>query len=202
EEFLRKKYFKQLGLSFRKIRKDKKGNIPDGWILNSKNERIALAEIKLIKESFKDMKGGVMTITIDKTILNKIKKAKKQLKTIKTDLPKLIYFIVDDSFVSPRIIADALFGPWITIENEGKVIYDGPRGLNLKSSKKYQQDNKFKDDYLSGIVFYVSQSDSYKIWLFQNKNSVPIPQSLFDKHKLVELWSYENKPTINVKRIS
>lgn len=103
EAFLRKYYFPELGLKFRKIRKDKKGKKPDGYILNKNNKKIALAEIKLIKKKVRTL-GIVQDIQTDITIHKAIRKAKKQLRTIKNNLPKVIYLIGDDLFVKPTTI--------------------------------------------------------------------------------------------------
>ena len=49
EKHFYRNYFKSIGLSFRKIRKDKIGRKPDGYIKDCHGNKIAIAEIKLVK---------------------------------------------------------------------------------------------------------------------------------------------------------
>src|SRR3989338_11373249 len=97
ESFLRKNFFSSLGLKFRKIRRDKKGKKPDGWILQDK-QKIALSEIKLIKYSEKSDLTRVHRVTIDRTIQRALAKAREQKKRINKKHPKKIFLIFYDDF--------------------------------------------------------------------------------------------------------
>ena len=109
EKYLRNNYFRDIGLKFRKIRKDKEGKKPDGYILDKNSQKIAIVEIKLIK-SQKRKPGIVQEITLNETIMRAIHRAKKQLDTINENLPKIIYLIRDDIFLKPETIRWAIFG--------------------------------------------------------------------------------------------
>lgn len=200
ELYLRKKYFPHLDLKFRKIRKDKVGRKPEGWILE-KGQKIALAEIKLIEYQTKS-KGSpnFSAIHVDRTVQKTISYAKKQLVTIKTKLPKLLYLIADETFVDADTILDAIFGPWTITERAGKIIFQGPRGINPSTSKKYKQDQKFSDNLLTAIICYIPHTDGHRIWLFENRSSIQLPNILRDKKNLEEFWVYNNKPHIILKK--
>lgn len=183
EEYFRKKYFPGLGLSFRKIRKDKNGLKPDGWILKNQ-EKIALAEIKLIKFQ---THLGIGRVTVDRTIKHSISQAKKQLKSILTHLPKLLYLIGDDVFVESVSILRALFGDWIIIERQGVgVIFSGYKGFH----PNYFQHNKFRDNALSGAICYLLLDKGYELLVFQNQFASLIPVELLNKRNVKEWWVY------------
>jgi hypothetical protein len=188
ENFLRKNFFSSLGLRFRKIRRDKLGKKPDGWILRGK-QKIALSEIKLIQYSPKNNLKGVRWNTIDRTIQHAIAGAKPQLQNIKTTLPKIIFLIFDDPFAKARSVLDAVFGPWITVERGGKIIFNGPRGFH--PTQKTAQDNIIFGNWLSAIFCYIPDTDGYKILLFQQQNPpVKIPDELMPTEAIQERWEY------------
>ena len=188
EGYFLREYFKGLGLSFRKIRKDKKGRKPDGYILDSNKNKIAVAEIKLIKRQ-SQRGNGFSRIRMDETIQNQIRKAKKQLKSVDEELPKIVYLILDDTFAKFKNVMIAVFGKWITIDRGGKIIYNGYSGL----CSKYREDNRLRDNLLSAVVCYKKTLSSYKIYLIQNTDSVALPKILLDKNHLEELWDYNSK---------
>ncbi len=196
EDFLRKKFFPSLGLKLRKIRKDKKGTIPDGWILREK-QKIALAEIKLIKYSPSSDLEHVHRITIDKAIQGAIDGSKKQLKDFDTKLPKILYLILDDSYADSRMVLKAAFGPWITVIRGGKTIYNGPRGFHPE--KKAKQDNKILGSWLSAIFCYIPDTDGHKLLLFKPKNPAEIPNELMPTEAMQEIWEYSETSVIKKK---
>jgi len=187
----RKTYFKGLGLKFIKINEDSKGQKPDGYILDSNKNKIAVAEIKLIKkqERISDDKFKLHPINIDKTILSSIREAKKQLRTIKSDLPKMVYLILGDSFASLKTAKLAIFGKFITSYCGNQKIYEGYSGF----CKRFHENNKFRDDLLSAIVCYKKTLNSYEVYIFQNSDSIQFPKILQDKKHLKELWDYNSK---------
>lgn len=188
ETYFRKNYFKGLDLNFRKIRKDKNGVKPDGYILNNDKNKIAVAEIKLIKNQEKQSDEAYL-VTIDETITRTIKKAKKQLKTI-GGLPKIVYLILDDISARFKTVKSAILGRWITETNSnGKIIYNNYSGLRNKES----EDNKLRDNLLSAVVCYKKTLNSYKIYIIRNTDSIDLPRVLLDQKHLIELWGYNCK---------
>lgn len=186
EIYFRKNYFKGLGLNFRKIRKDKKGVKPDGYILDQDKNKIAIAEIKLIKNQ-EEQNNEVCLITIDKTITSSVKKAKKQLKAVDNNLPKVVYLILDDISANINAVKTAIFGKWII--RTGQKNYQGYSGLcNI-----YRKNNKLRDNLLSAVVCYKKTLNSYKIYIIRNSDSIDLPEVLLDKKHLEELWGYNNK---------
>jgi len=198
EKYFRKVYLPSLGLNFRKIRKDKKGSKPDGWILLGK-KKIALAEIKLItyNDRSETAHKGVVKITIDETIQHAISSAKKQLKNIKTILPKILYLILDDPFANSKSILDATFGPWITVECAGKTVYNGQRGFHPR--KKYPQDNKILGDWLSAMLCLIPDTERYKLLLFRPQNSIKLPDKILPIETIEETWEYSENSLIQTK---
>ena len=201
EKYLRKNYFSKLGLKFRKIREDKEGEKPDGYILNRNNQKIALAEIKLIESKVRKL-GITQSIKTDETICRAIRKAKKQLKTIDDNLPKIIYLIGDDIFVKPEIVKIAIFGKlqivMRTINGKRQTIFEGHSGFY----EKLKEDNKMYDNLISAIVCYKPTLSGYKLYTFRNKGSVPLPNILLDKRHIVEMWDYSsNASRISLKKI-
>jgi len=196
ENFLRKKFFPSLGLKFRKIRKDKKGKIPDGWILRGR-QKIALAEIKLIKYSPNSDLKSVHRVTIDKAIQDAIASAKKQLKDFTTTLPKILYLILDDSFADSRSVLDAAFGPWITVTRDGKTIFNSPRGSH--PTKKAAQDNKIFGSWLSAIFCYLPDTEGYKLLLFKPQNPANVPDELMPTEAIQEIWEYSETSARKIK---
>lgn len=192
EQHLLRKYFPLLNLKFRKIRKDKIGKKPDGWIIEN-NKKIALAEIKLIK--YKQLKTGIVQkINTPKTIERAINYSKNQLKNINTELPKITYLLGDEIFFNETSIRWAIFGPEILKEKNGKVIYRGPKGL---VEKRY---NLFRDDILSAVICYILTTNGYEIWVFKNSTSKELPKKLFDLNNLKIFYNYDGsslKKTIN-----
>lgn len=196
ENFLIKKFFPSLGLRFRKIRKDKRGPVPDGWILRDK-QKIALAEIKLIKYSFSNDTQKVHRITIDSAIQDAIDRAKKQLKNFDTELPKILYLIFDDSFANSRSVLVAAFGPWRTIIRDGRIIYNGPRGFH--PTQKAEQDNKILGSWLSAIFCYIQDTNKYKLLLFKPQNLTKIPDELMPIEAIQEIWEYSETTIVRTK---
>jgi hypothetical protein len=189
ELYFRKNYFKGLDLSFRKIRKDKRGKKPDGYILDKDKNKIAVAEIKLIK-SQNQTTNAIHSIKIDETITRAIKGAKKQLQIVKDDLPKVIYLILDDIFSKFKTVKTATFGKWITIHDTiHGTIYNGYSGL----CTKYAKNNKLRDNLISAIVCYKKTQNSYKIYIIKNSDSIKLPFVLLDKKHLEEFWDYNFK---------
>jgi len=186
EKHVRSKYFKDIGFGFRKIRKDKKGKKPEGYILGTAGKRIALVEIKLITRQKRAR--GVHIITLDETIRKAIKKAKVQLRTINSNLPKIIYIIRDDVFLKPETLRWALFGKWMTVDRGGKTIFSGYSGFFPKN----KEDNKFRDNLISAVVCYIPTLTNYSIWIYRNKNAPKIPNKLLDKKHLKEFWDYDS----------
>lgn len=196
ENFLRKKFFPSLGLRLKKIRKDKKGRIPDGWILQDK-QKIALAEIKLIKYSPTSGLERVHRVTIDKAIQDAIDRAKKQLKNFDTTLPKILYLILDDPYADSRAVLDAAFGPWITVTRGEKTIFNGPRGFH--PTKKAKQDNKILGSWLSAIFCYISDTRGHKLLLFRPQNPAKISDRLMPIEAIEEIWEYSESSVIKKK---
>ncbi len=196
ERHLRQNYFKKLCLSFRKIRKDKNGTKPDGYILNG-DQKIALAEIKLIKyQKQKSTSGPIMPkITVDATVRRTISRAKKQLRAINTKLPKIIYLINDAAFLNQEMIRCGIFGKWITTLQDDNILRGGHSGLYTEN----KNDNKFHDNIVSAIICYVPKLKEYNLWIYLNKNSIPIPQELLDKNHIEELWEYYRSGLISKK---
>ena len=187
EKHLISKYFKDIGFSFRKIRKDKNGKKPDGYILNSARKKVALAEIKLITS--KKRVQGVHITTLDETIRKAIKKAKTQLRTINSNLPKIIYIIRDDVFLKSGTLRWALFGKWKTvISRGGKTIFNDYSGFFPQN----KEDNKFRDNLISAVICYMPTLTGYSIWIYRNKNAPKIPKKLLNKKHLEEFWDYDS----------
>lgn len=186
EKHLRYKYFKNIGFSFRKIRKDKKGKKPEGYVLNTFGKRIAIAEIKLITSQKRI--PGVHIITLDETICRAIKKAKIQLKTINNNLPKIIYIIRDDVFFKAETLRWALFGKWMTLNREGKTIFNGYSGFFPRN----KEDDKFRDNLISAVICYIPTLTGYSLWIYRNKNAPQIPNKLLDKKHIEEFWDYDS----------
>lgn len=124
ERWFLRNYFRGINLSFRKIRKDKNGKKPDGFVLDQKR-KVALAEIKLIKR--REREPGVQKITTDDTVKSAIDKAKKQLGAINSELPKIIYIIGDDTFLKPESLRSGIFG-------KRKILSDGMEKSPLKAT--------------------------------------------------------------------
>lgn len=201
EKYFRKNYFSKLGLKFRKIRKDKKGEKPDGYILNKNNQKIALAEIKLIERKVRKLEI-VQAINTDETVKNDIRKGKSQLKVIDCNLPKIIYLIGDDIFVKSIMIRMAIFGKWIImnsfVDGRRKTIFEGHSGFY----PKFKEDNKMGDNIISAIICYKPLLKGYKLYIFRNKGSIPLPGILLDKTHIAEIWDYSsNTSMISLKRI-
>jgi len=201
EKYFRKNYFSKIGLKFRKIRKNKEGKKPDGYILNKNNRKIALAEIKLIKSKVRKP-GIAQFIKIDETIRRSIKKAKKQLKTIDDNLPKIIYLIGDDIFVKPKIVKIAIFGKLKIviriIDGKRQTIFAGHSGFY----EKFKKDNKMYDNLISAVICYKPTLKGYKLYIFRNKGSVPLPIIFLDKRHIAEMWDYSsNASRISLKKI-
>lgn len=189
EGCLIEEFFPSLGLEFQKIQENKERKNPDGWILRNK-KKIALAEIKLIKYSPANGTRGAHRITIHKAIQGAIDRAKKQLKNFDTKLPKILYLIFDDPFANSRSVLEASFGPWITVERSGQVIYNGPRGFH--STKKAKQDNKIFGNWLSAMICYIPDTNGYKLLIFKSQNSTIIPNELIPNEATQEIWEYSN----------
>lgn len=183
EEYFRKRYFSSLGFSFRKIRRDKSGLKPDGWVLKN-HKKVALAEIKLIRFQ---THIGAGRVTVDKTIKNLIHLAKKQLKNISTPLPKICYLIGDDIFVESTSILQALFGKWIIIDRRGVgIIFRNYKGFH----PNYSQYNKFRDNVLSAVICYLHLNREYELLVFQNQFAPSVPVELLDEDNIKEWWVY------------
>lgn len=199
EDYLIKKIFPSLGLEFDKIQENNEEKNPDGWILRNK-QKIALTEIKLIKYHSKSntAHSGVVRITIDRPIQDAISRAKKQFKSIKTNLPKILYLILDDPFAKSKSILAAAFGPWITIERAGKTVYNGPRGFH--PIKKLKQDNKILGNWLSAIICYIPDTEGYKLLIFTPQNMIDkIPKELMPTEAIQEKWEYSDKSIVKKK---
>ena len=197
ESFLRKSFPSSLGLRFRKIRRDKKGKKPDGWILRDK-QKIALSEIKLITYSAKSALKGVHRVSIDRTIQRALARAKEQLQSIKTTLPKIIFLILDDPFANSRSILDAAFGPWITVTRAEKIIFNGPRGFH--QTQRTSQDNKIFKNWLTAIFCYIPDTSGYKLLLFQQHNPpTKLPDELMQTEAIQEIWEYSQTSVIKKK---
>lgn len=186
EKYLRYIYFRKLGLSFRKIRKDKNGIKPEGYVLDENGEKIALVEIKLIKSQKR--KSGVHIITIDETIQRAIRSAKKQLRAIDTDLPRIIYLIRDDVFFKEESLRWALFGKWTTVCRGSMTIFNGYSGFYPRT----REDNKFRDNLLSAVICYLPTLKGYSLWVYQNKDATSVPTKLLDKKNAEEIWNYNS----------
>lgn len=194
ESYFKRNYFKELNLSFRKIRKDKKGKKPDGYILDSNRDKIAVVEIKLIQNQDRET-NEAQFIKIDETITRSIKSAKKQLHTIDEDLPRVVYLILDDISARFEMVKIAIFGKRITIDNTiHGTIYNGYSGFY----KKYREDNKLRDNLISAIICYKKTLNSCEIYIIRNSDSIKLPSVLRDKKHLKELWDYNSK---RLKRI-
>lgn len=164
-------------LDFEIIVPDGPGLHPDAWILKD-GEHIALSEVKMVE--YKTPKKGVHRITTPKTIRNAISKAKSQLKARDTDLPRVLYLICDASFSNVQEIEEALYGPWITVERQGSVVYNGFRGLHV--GHRLAEDDKFKDAILSAIFCVHDYGDQRHYSIFQNLTSVPLPDVLIPQN--------------------
>jgi len=148
-----------------------------------------VAEIKLLKNQNIQNKEAFF-VAIDKTIIRSIKKAKKQLKTINNDLPKIVYLILDDSSARFKTVKSAILGRWITtISRNGKFIYNNYSGLRNEKS----EDNKLRDNLLTAIICYKKTLNSYKIYIIRNTDSFDLPKELLDKKHLIELFNYSKK---------
>lgn len=192
ERHFRQNYFSGIGLSFRKIRKDRKGQKPDGYVLEKSKNRIAVVEIKLIQynKKYNTKAGGklqLQRITTDATTRAAIRKAKKQLQCVATDLPKIVYLIRDDSFLKSYILRAAIFGNWKTVMRGDEVIFNGHSGFD----KKTKEDNKMRDRILSAIICFVPLLNGYKLWVYRNKLAKPIPKKFLDRTHIEELWDYD-----------
>ena len=188
EKYLRLTYLPSLGLGFRKIRKDKKGKKPEGYVLDNKKQRIALIEIKLIRNQKREPRI-IHLIKLDETIQRSIRSAKTQLKTIDTDLPKILYIIRDDIFLKPETFRQAIFGKWITVCCGKKTIFNDYSGFYFKS----KQDNKMRDDFLSAIICFIPTLRGHTLWVYKNKKAKALPYKLLDKKHVEELWEYDSK---------
>lgn len=185
EGYFRRTYFKGIGLRFRKIRKDRKGKKPDGYVLDQSKIKIALAEIKLIK--FKKRSAGVQLIKTDSTISNALRGAKKQLKAIDDKYPKIIYLIRDESFFKPITVRQAIFGKWKTTTLGEIIVFNNHSGLDYKS----REDNKLRDTVISAIICYIPVMKGYKLWIYRNQLAKPVPNVFLDKSHIEELWDYD-----------
>lgn len=186
EKDFRRNYFVPIGLQCRKIKIDNKNKKPDIYIKDSKYQNIAIAEIKAIK--YKEYGDGCSYINIIETINYAIVRAKKQLASFKSELPKIIYLIGDNSFVKPKTLIPSIFGKWKTkINRNGQIIFNNYSGLDLCDSK----DNIMADNLISAIICYIPLLDkSYDIWSIFNKDSVKIPNKLIDKKHIKKCWEY------------
>lgn len=189
EQYFHNKYFHDIGLSFRKIRKDKVGKKPDGYILD-RGRKIALAEIKLIKRQ--ERGTAVQIITIDGTIRRAIRKAKEQLKTIDDGLPKIIYLIGDDTFFKPKSLRAGIFGKYVT-DRQGFTNHMG-------FYPKYKEYDNLRDGLISAIICYIHNLEGYNLWTYVNRSVGLIPLKILDKAHLEELWEYS--PAKYLKKIN
>lgn len=185
ERYFRQNYFKGIGLKFRKIRKDKKGKKPDGFVLDKKQNMIALAEIKLIE--YKNRGNEFQRINTDDTVRNSILGAKKQLKAMNIDLPRIIYLIRDDTFLNPEALRQAIFGKQEMIVQGGEIVFNYYSGFNYKTRKN----NKMMSNTISGIICYVPMMNEYKLWVYINKQAKPVPNELLDSKHVEELWDFD-----------
>jgi hypothetical protein len=199
ENYLIENFFPSQGLSFEKIPECEQ-KTPDGWVLH-KEERIALVEIKFIQQSADE--DGCRIITIDKTIQRAISSAKKQLKSIRTELPKILYLIMDDHFADFNSFIDAAFGPnieeHIALDNgESIKIYSGRRGFH--PAQKKHQDNKILGNWVSAIFCcYLNRFEDKKQELIILKlKDEEIPKVLLENKKS-EIWEYDKKYIIRKK---
>lgn len=130
-------------------------------------------------------------MTIDETITRSIKSAKKQLQAVNSNLPKVVYLILDDTFACFKIVKIAVLGKIKTIirNNTGEITYNNYSGL----CNKYREDNKLRDNLISAVVCYKKTLNSYELHIIQNSDSVKLPIILQDKKHLKELWDYNSK---------
>jgi len=181
ETFMIEKYFPSLGLKFQKIKKD--GN-PDGWIIHK--EKIALSEIKLILEKDFHLRRHQQFArkhkSLYRNIRKQIRKAKKQLKRITTNLPKVLYLIIDSSVINFESVLTAAFGPQIICDVNGKTVFNR-RGFHPR--KKLAQDDALRDGTLSGIICYIPSLKNNKLWIIENTLVNNLPKELLvnvEKH--------------------
>jgi hypothetical protein len=187
EKFLIKKYIPSLGLKCRKIKEESR---PDIWVLNNKNEKVALAEIKFIKNR-SEVGREIDFSMVVKTINGSLHGAKKQLKSIKTNLPKIIYLIIDEKCIHYKEVLWAMFGPTIIVTNrpEGKIIKNCFRSFDAKEGRKYKQDRVFRDHLLSAIIC-LPKKEGYKPWIFRDNITINIPEELLDSKNLNKYGVY------------
>ncbi len=188
ERYFLRHYFRNVGLRFRKIRKDKQGKKPDGYIKDASGKRIAVAEVKLI--TYHHRSPGIQRITLDTTVKRHIHTAKKQLRTETSELPKIIYLIGDDSFFKPVIFRSALFGKWNTVVRGGVgQVFNGHSGFFSKS----KTDDKFHDGLISAVICYIPTMRDYTLWIYRNRDSLHLPKILLDRKHIGELWDYDSR---------
>lgn len=183
ERYLRNVYFPSLGLRFRKIRKDKQGPKPDGYVLQN-GRKIALIEIKLV--TLVRRARGVQRITVSETVRTAIRQAKRQLGQILSKLPRIIYLIRDEPFFRSETAKCAIFGEHISVDRGGRRIYDGYAGFYPPN----REDNKFRDGALSGVICFVPglRNHNYELWIYRNRVAPRILRILLDGRHVREFW--------------
>lgn len=186
ESYFRRTYFKNIGLGFRKLWRDKEGEKPDGFILNCKRERIAIAEIKLIQYN-RRVGEGFHRLHTPQTVRQAMRKARQQLHAVKADLPKIIYLIRDDSFLKSRVLKIAIFGDLVTVFCGDEILFQGHSGFRNKT----RSDNKFRNNDVSAVICFVPLQRGYKLWIYKNELATPIADVILDKSHCEELWSYD-----------
>lgn len=181
-----KNYFPSLGLSFEKIPEQKNKKTPDGYVLNNK-EKVALVEIKFLDYSEQELKYSDNKDEYlhgefpEKRLQKEISKSKKQLKTIKFEGPKIIYFITRSHEVDLQSLRNAVLGAsWVELNEDADIFYQGYSGFKDKNR------NRFTDGFLTAIiVFCCNPYNKHKLWLFENKKSnYMLPGKLIDNRYL------------------
>ncbi len=182
---------KEFGLCFEIINPQGNGNHPDAWV-HFDGKHIALAEVKMVEYQSPRF-TGVRSITTHDTVRRQISKAKKQLRSRETDLPRVLYLVCDASFTDDEVIAWAIFGPLITvIGQDDRTIYSGYRGLHAK--KRMRQDDKFLDGLLSAIICVREYDDRRLYSVFQNMTSARLPDVLVPANASVRRYYGHNSP--------
>jgi len=177
-------YFPSIGLSFKKILEQRIKKTLDGYILNNK-EQLSLTEIKFLDYSKQELKYSnnknkdeyLHREFPDKRLQREISKAKKQLKTIKFEGPKIIYFITQSREVDLQSLRNAVLGEsYIKIDENGNIPCQGYSGLIDKNR------NRFVDEFLTAIiVFCCNPYNKHELWLFENRKSeYTLPKQLID----------------------
>ncbi len=195
EKFFITTYLDSHHLGFEKI-KETNTKTPDGYITDRNRRRIALIEVKLVTHGKRESHGPEEE-KIHKTIGRQISKAKKQLKQIETNLPKVVYLIGDDPAIESNSLKRALFGEWMSqIYERAGLVFNWYKGFH----PVYRKSNKFRDDVLSGVICLVSDGSSFKSIVVENNTFQNLPFELIDNTDIIEHTQYikgENEIYLN-----